>query len=138
MGEEILFEDPEARVRIEVLSTDGDAYTLRVSNGGDYDAGTPVTFDRTVTAGFVGDAQFEGTVAASDEALGCFQEIKVKVQKRTKKKFKTVGKAFTDANGNFSFDLSNTRGKKFRALVSKLKFSPFNTCAKAASSIVKK
>ena len=135
VGEMTVFEDSEAGVRFEVLSTDGEAYTVRVSNAGDFDAETPVTYGRSISASF-GGARIQGDVGVVDEAFGCVREVKVKVQKKTRTGFKTVKQGMTDPEGHYDIEVDAPRGK-FRALVPKLEFSPFNTCGKKASPTIR-
>ena len=136
-GEVALFEDTGAGVRIEVRSATATSYTVRVTNDGDFNAATPVTHDRTVTAGLVEGTEFGGYVGAEDGAVGCFQGVPVKVQKKTPRGFKTVQSAITDDEGRFSVALTNAQGKRFRALASPVQYSPSITCGKAVSPTIR-
>lgn len=136
-GEVAVFQDAGAGVRIEVLSASAMSYTVRVTNDGSFDASTPVTYGRTVTAGFVDGSEFAGTLGAENDAFGCVRGVTVKVQRKTPRGFKTVQTAFTDDEGRFEITLSNTVGKRFRALAPALQYSPFNACGKAVSAVVR-
>ena len=136
-GEVAVFEDTGAGVRIEVLSATATSSTVRVTNDGDFDATSPVTYGRTVTAGFTDGAPFGGIVEAEDDAVGCVQGVTVKVQRKTARGFKLVQSAITDDDGRFEVTLSNATGKRFRALAAPLRYSQVITCGKATSGTVR-
>jgi M6 family metalloprotease-like protein len=136
-GEDAVFEDPEHGVRIEVLSAGATSYTVRVTNGGEFDATSPVVYARSVTAGLIDGSQLAGNVDAEDDALGCLRQVAVKVQKKTPRGFRTVQTVFTDDQGRFEATLSNAQGKRFRALAAPFQYSTFNTCGKAVSAVVR-
>jgi hypothetical protein len=96
-----------------------------------------INHSRSVTLRLSKHVVAKGSVNVGDTFTACEAGVPVKIQRKTKSGWKSVGSATTSASGSYSKKVKDKTGK-YRAQVKK--FSPdagVNSCSKATSPVRK-
>jgi hypothetical protein len=90
--------------------------------------------ERSVTLKLKGELTARGKVRAEDDFEACVQDVRVKVQRKGGRRWKTVKRTTTDSEGVYEVTMRDRPGK-YRAMAPETSPSEDDRCLKATSPV---